>query len=107
MSVRVLLMSGKDSVFKAVSYESMEDQVTVAGNEFKGRLYRFLLDSEDFVRLRDHIPNKLQLYFKSKINNPKPKKHSPGGYISSENAMISKFSSLDNSMAKVKILEIH
>ncbi len=107
MSVRVLLMSGKDSVVKAVSYESMEDQVTVAGNEFKGRLYRFLIDSEDFVTLRDHIPNKLQLYFKSKINNTKSKKRSPAGYISSENAMISKFSSLDNSMAKVKILEIH
>src|ERR1700750_429699 len=27
MSVRLLLLSGKDSMFKAVSYESMEDQV--------------------------------------------------------------------------------
>jgi hypothetical protein len=32
MSVRVLLMSGKDSVFKAVSYESMEIRLP-AGNE--------------------------------------------------------------------------
>ena len=31
MSVRVSLMSGKDSVFNSVSYESMEDQVTVGG----------------------------------------------------------------------------
>jgi hypothetical protein len=107
MSVRVLLLSDKDSVFKAVSYESMEDQVTVGGNEFKGRLYRFLIDSEDFIKLRNHVPNKLQLYFKSKSNKSKPKGRPPGGYISSENAMISKFSSLANSMGKVKFLEIH
>jgi len=33
MSIRILLTSGKDSVFNAVSYESTEDQVTVGGND--------------------------------------------------------------------------
>ena len=107
MSVRVLLMSDKDSVLKSASYESMEDQVTVGGHEFRARLYRFLIDSEDFNKLKNRMPNKLQLYFKSKVNKKsKPKKRSPGGYISSENAMISKFSSFANSIGKVKILEI-
>jgi|GEM_PF-4124571 len=106
MSVRVSLMSGKDSVFNSVSYESMEDQVTVGGQEFKGRLYRFLIDSEDFNKLKNRVPNKMHLYYKNKIDKSKPKQRSPGGYISSENTMISKFSSLANSLAKVKILEI-
>jgi hypothetical protein len=107
MNVRVLLMSGKDSVLKSVSYASIEDQVTLGGSEFKGRLYRFLIDSEDFKKLRNRVPNKLQLYYKSKVDKKsKPKRRSPGGYISSENAMISKFSSFANSMGKIKILEI-
>ena len=91
MSVRLLLLSGKDSMFKAVSYESMEDQVTVGGKEFRGRLYRFLIDSQDLNHLKNLIPNKLQLYYKSKVNKSKPKRRPPDGYISSENAMISKF----------------
>jgi hypothetical protein len=106
MSVRLLLLSNKDSVFKAVSYESMEDQVTVGGSEFKGRLYRFFIDSEDFNKLKNRVPNKLQLTYKSKNNKSKPKRRPPGGNISSENAMISKFSSLANSLDKVKILEV-
>jgi hypothetical protein len=106
MSLRVLLMSGKDSVLESANYESMVDQVTVGGSEFKGRLYRFLIDSEYFEKLKNEVPNKMQLYFKSKVNKTKPKRRSPGGYISSENAMISKFSSLANSLGKVKILEI-
>jgi hypothetical protein len=107
MSVRVLLMSDKDSVLKSASYASIEDQVTVGGSEFKGRLYRFLIDSNDFNKLKNHVTNKLQLYYKSKVvKKSKPKQRSPGGYISSENAMISKFSGFANSMSKVKILEI-
>lgn len=106
MSVKLLLMSYKDSVFKAVSYESMEDQVTVSGNEFKGRLYRFLIDSQDLNQIKNHVPTKLQLSYKSKINKSKPKGRPPGGNISSENAMISKFSTLANSIGKIKILEI-
>jgi len=106
MTVRLLLMSGKDSMFKAVSYESMEDQVTVGGNEFKGRLYRFLIDSQDLDHLKKLIPNKLQLNYKSKVNKSKPKQRPPDGYISSENAMISKFTTLANSIEKIKILEI-
>ena len=107
MSVRVLLMWGKDSVLKSVSYASIEDQVTLGGSEYKGRLYRFLIDSGDFIKLRNRVPNKMQIYFKSKIDKSKPRRHSPGGYINSENAMISKFSSMANSIGKVKILEIH
>ena len=34
----------------------MEDQVTVGGSEFKGRLYRFLIDSEDFNKLKVMYP---------------------------------------------------
>jgi len=107
MSVKVSLMSDKDSVFNSVSYESMEDQVTVGGSEFKGRLYRFFVDSLDLDQLRKHVPNKLLLYYKSKINKSKAKRRPPGGNIYSENPMISKFSSLANSIEKVKILEIH
>jgi hypothetical protein len=106
MNVRVSLMSDKDSIFNAASYESMEDQVTVGGSEFKGRLYRFLIDSQELNKLKNHVPNKLQLYYKSKINKSKPKRRSPGGYIASENAMISKFSSLAHSIVRIKILEI-
>ena len=105
MSVRVLLLSDKDSVLKSASYGSMEDQVTVGGSEFKGRLYRFLIDSEDFNKLKNRVPNKLQLYYRSKVNKSKPGRRSPGGSISSENAMISKFSSFANSMGRVKVLE--
>lgn len=108
MSVMVLLLSNKDSVLRSVSYASVEDQVTLGGSEFRGRLYRFLIDSNDFNKLKNHVPNKLQLYYKSKVDKKsKPKRRSPGGYISSENAMISKFSSFANQMGKVKILEIH
>jgi len=105
MSIRILLTSGKDSVFNAVSYESTEDQVTVGGNEFKGRLYRFLMNSTDFNALKNHVPNRLQIYFKGKINKTKPRRSTPGGYISSENAMISKFTTLANSIGEIKILE--
>lgn len=106
MSVRVLLMSDKDSVFKSLSYESMEDQITVGGSEFKGRLYRFLIDSQELNQIRNHVPNKLQLYFKSKTTKSKPKRRPQAGYISSENPMINKFSSMANSISKIKILEI-
>jgi len=106
MSIRILLTSGKDSLFSAVSYESAEDEVTVGGNEFKGRLYRFLMDSAEFNGLKNHAPNRLQIYFKGKPNKAKPRRSTPGGYISSDNAMISKFSTWAHSIDKIKILEI-
>ncbi len=106
MSVRVLLMSGKDSVLKSVNFGSLEDQVTVGGSEFKARLYRFIIDSGDFDKLKVIVPNKMLLYFKGKNNKSKPKRRPSAGNISSENAMISKFSSLANSLDKVKILEV-
>lgn len=106
MSVRVLLMSDKDSVLKSVSYASIEDQVTVGGSEFKGRLYRFLIDSGDFNKLKVIVPNKMLLYYKAKNNKVKPKRRPAAGTISSENAMISKFSAFAHSMNKVKILEL-
>jgi hypothetical protein len=107
MSVRVLLMSGKDSVLKSASFESMEDQVTVGGTAFHGRVYRFLIDSNDFNKLKVRIPNKMLLYYKSKNTKTKPKRHPAAGYISSENLKISKFSSFAHSIEKVKILEIN
>jgi hypothetical protein len=106
MSVRVLLMSGKDSVLKSASYESMEDQVTVGGSEFKGRLYRFIIDSSEFNKLKEIVPNKMVLYFNSKNSKSKPKLRPDTGNIVSENAMISKFSTFANSMNKIKILEV-
>ncbi len=106
MSVTVLLTSGKDSVLKSVSYGSTEDQVTVGGSEFKGRLYRFIIDSNDFNKLKVIVPHKMLLYYKGKNNKTKPKRRPASGSISSENAMISKFSAFANSMNKVKILEI-
>ncbi len=84
MSVRVLLMSDKDSVLKSVSYASIEDQVTVGGSEFKGRLYRFLIDSGDFNKLKVIVPNKMLLYYKAKNNKVKPKRRPAAGTISSE-----------------------
>src|SRR5258708_20722425 len=107
MSVRVLLISDKDSILKSVSYASIEDQVTVGGSEFKGRLYRFLIDSNEFNKLKVRNLNKMLLYYKSKNTKTKPKQPPAAGFISSENLKISKFSSLANSMAKIKILEIH
>jgi hypothetical protein len=107
MSVRVFLMSDKDSVLKSVSFESMEDQVTVGGSEFKGRVYRFLIDSNDFNKLKVRVPNKMLLYYKGKNNKTKPKRRPAAGYISSENLKISKFSSFAQSIGKVKILEIN
>jgi len=106
MSLRVLLMSDKDSVLKSVSYGSLEDQVTVGGSEFKGRLYRFLIDSNDFNKLKVIIPNKMLLYYKGKNDKTKPKRRPAAGNISSENAMISKLSSFAKQMGKVKILEV-
>jgi hypothetical protein len=106
MNLRVSLMSGKDSVLKSVSFGSLEDQVTVSGIEFKGRLYRFLIDKQDFDKLVHRVPDKMQLYFKGKSNPAKPKRRPAGGTITSENAMISKFSSLAQSIEKVKVLEI-
>ena len=99
-------MSGKDSVLNSVSYANMEDQVTLGGSEFKGRLYRFIIDSGDFNKLKVVIPNKMLLYYKGKNNKSKPEKHVSASNISSENAMISKFSSLARSIEKVKVLEI-
>jgi hypothetical protein len=105
MSVRVLLMSGRDSILKSVSYGSLEDQVTLGGSEFKARLYRFIIDSSDFNKLRVIVPNKMLLYYKAKNSKTKPKRRPAAGNISSENAMISKFSSLARLMEKVKVLE--
>ncbi len=107
MSVMILLMSDKDSVLNSVSYGSLEDQVTVGGSEFKGRLYRFIIDSDDFNKLKVVVPNKMLLYYNIKNSKAKPKKRPPAGNISSKNAMISKFSALARSMEKVKIKEIH
>jgi len=107
MSVRVLLISDKDSILKSVSYASIEDQVTVGGSEFKGRLYRFLIDSNEFNKLKVRNPNKMLLYYKSKNTKTKTKQRPAAGFISSENLKISKFSSFANSMAKIKILEIY
>ncbi|HET7003768.1 MAG TPA: hypothetical protein VFI33_20740, partial [Puia sp.] len=70
------------------------------------RLYRFMIDSQDLNKIKNHVPTKLLLNYKSKVNKSKPKRRPPGGYITSENAMISKFSTLANSIGKIKILEI-
>ncbi|HEY2649317.1 MAG TPA: hypothetical protein VGI38_08975 [Puia sp.] len=107
MDVRFLLLARKDTVLKTVSYESLEDQVTVGGSEFKGRLYRFAIDRSDFSKLKELVPDKMLLYFKGKNNKSKPKSRPAGSSITSENSMINKFSSFANSMSKVKILEIH
>lgn len=106
MNVRLVLMFNKDSILKSVSYGSIEDQVTVGGSEFKGRLYRFIIDSNDFKKMKSTIPNRMVIYFKSKNIKSKPKQHPAAGDIVSENAMISKFSDLAHSMDKVKVLEI-
>jgi len=63
------------------------------------------MNSTDFNALKNHVPNRLQIYFKGKINKTKPRRSTPGGYISSENAMISKFTTLANSIGEIKILE--
>jgi hypothetical protein len=107
MTVRVVLMSNKDSILKSVNYGSLEDQVTVGGSEFKGRLYRFVIDSNEIRKLKSIVPNKMVIYFKSKNGKTKPKQHPDAGSIISENAMISKFSDLARSMDKVKVLEIN
>ena len=107
MSERVILTAGKDTVLKSSSYESMEDQVTVGGSEFKGRLYRFAIDSTAFDKLRVLVPNQMLIYYIAKNSKSNPKRRPAGGYITSENAMIARFSSFANSMSQVKVLEIH
>jgi hypothetical protein len=106
MTVRVVLMSTKDSILKSVNYGSLEDQVTVGGSEFKGRLYRFVIDSNEVNKLQSIVPNKMLIYFKNKNSKPKTKGRPDAGSITSVNAMISKFSDLARSMDKVKVLEI-
>ncbi|HEY2348750.1 MAG TPA: hypothetical protein VGH64_07025 [Puia sp.] len=107
MDVRFQLLAKEDTILKTASYESLEDQVTVGGSEFKGRLYRFAIDRSDFNKLKDLVPDKMLLYFKSKNTPSKPKHRPAGSYIASDNTMINKFSSFANSMSKVKILEVH
>ena len=107
MNVKILLMSGKDSVLKSATSESRQDQITVGGTEFKSRLYRFPLEANDFEKLKTRIPDKMQLYFNSKSTVTKPKRLPAPGYISSENPKISKFSSFANSLNKVKINKLH
>jgi hypothetical protein len=106
MSLRILLMFNKDSILNSLSYASLEDQVTVGGSEFKGRLYRFIIDNNEFYALKRTVPNKMLLYFKGKSGKSKPKLHSANENIVSENAMISKFSGFARSMDKVKVQEI-
>lgn len=107
MNVRVILISGRDTILRSVSYESMVDQVTVGGREFTGRLYRFTLDNEDFNKLKTLTPDKLLIHFKNRPGTTKPKKQPPGGHIESQNAMIGKFSSLAKQMDLVKISEVN
>jgi hypothetical protein len=106
MSVQLVLVSNKDSVLKSVSYGSIEDQVTIGGSEFKGRLYRFIIESDDFNKLKRIVPNKMLIYFKGKNSKSKTEQRPVAGNIFSENAMISKFSDLAHLMDKVKVLEI-
>ena len=107
MTVRVVLMSNKDSILESVNYGSLEDQVTVGGSEFKGRLYRFVIDSNEYNKLKSIVPNKMLIYFKAKNSKPKPKRRPDTGSITSVNAMISKFSDLVRSMDRVKVLEVN
>jgi hypothetical protein len=107
MEIKILLMSGRDSVLKSVSNESREDQVAVGGTEFKSRLYRFNMNANDFEKLKSRTPNKMQLYYKSKSETIKPKRRPAPGYISSENLKISKFSTFAKSISEVKISEVH
>jgi hypothetical protein len=107
MDIRIFVSSGKDSILKSVSSASREDQITVGGMEFKSRLYRFVIDADDFQKLKTRVPDKMQLYYKSKTATTKPKRRPAPGYISSVNIKISKFSTFAKILGEVKISELH
>ena len=107
MDILVLLMSGKDSIMKSANYESMEDVITIKGIAFKSRLYRFIVNEGDFKKMEYEEPDKLQINFKTKVRDSKTRTFPAAREIKSENAMIHKFSSFANSIAKVTISEVN
>jgi hypothetical protein len=107
MNMQVLLMSGRDSVMKSVSYESVQDGIALNGIEFKSRLYRFKINKRDLEKIEHHTPDELLINFKSGEPEPKDKKPPAAGQILSENAMIHKFSSFAQSIAKVSISQVN